>query len=114
MNISLASHVPRICDKCGYKAPDLYDYDAHTRSDDCNANETHKIEARQNNCLQCNFCEEAFESRVKKEQTESVKVCWNFFSGKCGYGDEKCWFLHCKTSISRGHKAVTAGLLQTT
>ena len=36
----------------------------------------------------------------KKDHTESVKVCWNFSSGTCGYGDRKYWFLHCKTQTS--------------
>ena len=36
----------------------------------------------------------------KKNHTESVQLCWNFSSGKCGYGDDKCWFLHCKASKS--------------
>ena len=64
MNISLFSHVPRTCDKCGYKAKDLYEYDAHTWSEDCSENE---IEAKQNNWLQCsvseikcNFCDKTF------------------------------------------------------
>jgi hypothetical protein len=49
------------CFRIGYKAEDLNDYNSHTWSDDCNANETHKIEARQNKCLNSHFCEEAFE-----------------------------------------------------
>ena len=106
MNISLASHAPRVCGKCGYEAEDLYDYDAHTWSEDCKENETPNIEAKQSNGLNCKICEKAFNSKRdlmehrKKEHTESVNVCWNFSSGKCGYGDEKCWFTHDKISKS--------------
>ena len=35
MNIRLAYHVPRTCDKCGCKATYLYEYDGHTWSEDC-------------------------------------------------------------------------------
>ena len=25
---------------------------------------------------------------------ENVNPCWKYTSGKCDFGDEKCWFLH--------------------
>ena len=52
----------------------------------------------------CNFCGEQFESKrnmmehKKKVHIEMVALCWNLSAGKCGFGDDFCWFSHRKSS----------------
>ena len=28
------------------------------------------------------------------QHAENVNPCWNYASGKCDFGDDKCWFIH--------------------
>ena len=48
----------------------------------------------------CNSCDNLFISKGelskhrKKHHPEMVSTCKNIVTGKCRYGDEKCWFIH--------------------
>ena len=50
--------------------------------------------------FKCNFCDEVFEVlrelmiHKKDSHKEKVTNCWQFTSGSCPFGDQKCWFLH--------------------
>ena len=50
--------------------------------------------------LVCDFCNETFPTKrmimqhKKAHHTEKALFCWNFSSGKCGFCDDLCWFLH--------------------
>ena len=101
MDISLLSTDPRTCEKCDYEAEDLYDYDAHTW--DIHDDE----EGDQSPSISCQFCEnrcanlkELMEHK-KRQHQEKINVCWNYSTGNCQYGDEKCWFLHRETNETR-------------
>ena len=37
---------------------------------------------------------------------EKVNACWNFSDGKCEFGDELCWFIHCESSQETGFKEI--------
>ena len=37
---------------------------------------------------------------------EKVNVCWNFSAGKCDFGDELCWFIHCENSEEKRFKEI--------
>ena len=112
IDVSLLSTDPRNCFQCGFEAEDMYQFDAHTwdeHDDDASNEEPGEKalnETKQNSSHPCNLCDDKFEFKSllmehkKKEHTESVKECWNFSSGKCGYGEVKCWFLHSNTSKS--------------
>jgi hypothetical protein len=81
-----------ICRFCKYRTSDMIEYDDHVCENES--------ESEQTNCFPCTFCEQSFQSRrelmehKKKEHSGRVSVCWKFNSGKCHYGDEKCWFNH--------------------
>ena len=94
-----------ICKECKYKAEDIYDYDGHVWSEIC-TDPTVQKKQEDDYSISCEFCDEKF-ARLrelmhhKKEQhAENVKPCWNFASGKCEFGDTKCWFLHVSKSES--------------
>ena len=56
--------------------------------------------------IACNFCEDTFESKgylmsnKKRTHTVKVEICWNFSSGTCPYGEQKCWFSPSKERIN--------------
>lgn len=99
------------CNECIFQGSSNLELDWHVKNHHGwasvqESNDLYETDAEQNTCLQCNFCDEGFDFKSqlmehrKKNHTESVQLCWNFSSGKCGYGDDKCWFLHCKASKS--------------
>ena len=53
--------------------------------------------------VKCRLCEKEFlttrdlMSHSKKHHGDNVANCWNYFAGKCDFGDEKCWFNHAKS-----------------
>ena len=125
MDISLLSTDPRNCERCDYEAEDMYDLDGHTWDvhddnipcDLCDNTFYTKRDLRKHiieehtkdnekgltNSLPCKFCKQVFNSKgvlmehSKREHSERVSVCWNYASGDCVYGSEKCWFDHCNT-----------------
>ena len=60
----------------------------------------------ENVILECNFCDLKFGTNrdlmvhKKKEHREKVRICWNYSTGKCEFGDNACWFLHTDASKS--------------
>ena len=69
---------PRNCEKCGFEAEDLYQYDAHT------------WEVHDEDSLECKFCDEAFEnkgdlmSHNKEEHKENLAICQHYSAGNLG------------------------------
>ena len=94
-----------ICKECKYKAEDIYDYDGHVWSEIC-TDPTVQKKQEDDYSISCEFCDEKFARlrelmhHKKKQHAENVKPCWNFASGKCEFGDTKCWFLHVSKSES--------------
>ena len=88
-----------ICKECKYKAEDIYDYDGHVWSEIC-TDPTVQKEKEENLSKSCEYCEDKFASlrelmhHKKNQHAENVNPCWNYASGKCDFGDDKCWFIH--------------------
>ena len=83
-----------LCSECDYLAECIHDFNDHTHSVDDNNDE-------ENGYLQCNFCDEAFETlsevmeHKKLIHTSHVHHCKNFLENVCIY-ENSCWFLHSK------------------
>lgn len=94
MDISGDSQGVRYCEKCGYKAEDKHDLDAHESIEHISfADDIHKPFA-------CNFCEHCFKNKSelmkhkKLKHSEKVNICWKFPHKTCSYDNETCWFHH--------------------
>ena len=74
MNISLNITDPRNCEKCGFEAEDLYQYDAHT------------WEVHDEDSLECKFCDEAFENKgdlMSHNKEEHQEISGNMLALFC-------------------------------
>jgi hypothetical protein len=53
--------------------------------------------------LCCNFCDESFSTKrelmrhKKTMHIENVAICRQYATGTCDFGDQYCWFSHCKS-----------------
>ena len=77
------------CIECGYEAEDIYDFDAHLFSGDC-----------QDKLIDCRHCDKYFQTKRdlmvhrKKKHSNKVKICQHFLSGSCDLSDDKSWYKH--------------------
>ena len=114
---------PVFCYECEFPADDFHDLGEHmmeyhfqSACEVCDEifttkekvadhmSEDHKIEERvkelSSHEIQCNFCEKRFTSlrnlmlHKKLQHLEQISMCWDFATGNCPFGDDRCWFRH--------------------
>ena len=94
------------CDICGKFCRSKSDLDHHQKK--------HETSVQSNECTKYtrDSCSQNFESKrmlmqhKKAFHKEKVNVCWNFSAGKCDFGDELCWFIHCENSEEKRFKEI--------
>ena len=120
---------PVFCYECEFPADDFHDLGEHmmefhfqSACEVCDEtfttkekladhmSEDHEIEEKvkelSSHEIQCNFCEQKFTSlrnlmiHKKQQHLEQISLCWDFATGNCSFGDDKCWFRHSELKTS--------------